>query len=123
MPNYYAHLIFGREVLAQLPPVLRGQLEGSGAPSTLGFTALTRFLLPSYDPEFCPNHRSVHAQGAGAAGGGALLQAVEDTFLRPWYAAGFLCHFALDSCCHYYIEEQHARGLSHAGRKPSWSGR
>jgi len=37
----------------------------------------------------------------------------------PWargYAAGFLCHFALDSRCHAYVEEKvWTEGLSHAG--------
>lgn len=46
-----------------------------------------------------------------------LLQAVEEG--RPeagGYAAGFLCHFALDSACHGYIEERAAAGpATHSG--------
>ncbi|MEA4954996.1 MAG: zinc dependent phospholipase C family protein [Pseudoflavonifractor sp.] len=117
MPNYYAHLIFGREVLAQLPPVLRGQLEGERGAFDIG--------LYGPDPLFCyhPMTRnfaritglSMHKEPVRPVAE-RLLQAVEDDLpYARGYAAGFLCHFALDSCCHYYIEEQHARGLSHAG--------
>lgn len=117
MPNYYAHLVFGREVLAQLPPILRGQLEGERGAFDIG--------LYGPDPLFCyhPMTRnfarttglSIHKEPVRPAAE-RLRKAVEDGLpYARGYAAGFLCHFALDSRCHYYIEERHAQGLSHAG--------
>lgn len=44
-----------------------------------------------------------------------LLAAVEEK--APFagsYAAGFLCHFALDSACHPLVEEQVSHGLAHS---------
>ena len=118
MPNYYAHLVFGREVLAQLPPVLRGRLEEERGAFDIG--------LYGPDPLFCyhPMTRnfprvtglSMHKQPVRPVAE-RLRRAVEDDLpCARGYAAGFLCHFALDSRCHYYIEERHTRrGISHAG--------
>lgn len=117
MPNYYAHLVFGREVLAQLPPVLRGRLEGERGAFDIG--------LYGPDPLFCyhPMTRNfpritgltMHKQPVRSVAE-RLRRAVEDDLpYARGYAAGFLCHFALDSRCHYYIEGRHAQGLSHAG--------
>lgn len=118
MPNYYAHLIFGRAVLSQLPAVLRSQLEAERVAFDVG--------LYGPDPLFFyhPMTRN-HARATGIAmhkqpvrpAAERLRRAVEDDLpYARGYAAGFLCHFALDSRCHYYVEEQVARwGLSHAG--------
>lgn len=111
VPNYYAHQLFGRQVLSQLSPELQEELrEGQAA-----------FELGCYgpDPLFCgtPLQRRVglgmHYRSVRPVAQ-RLLEAVQEG--QPYaraYAAGFLTHFALDSCCHRYIEHQMAQGLCH----------
>lgn len=118
MPNYYAHLVFGRMVFDRLPPVLRGQLNAERDAFHAG--------LYGPDPLFCyhPMTRNyarrsaleMHKQPVRPVAEGLKAAVEEDLPFARGYAAGFLCHFALDSRCHLYIEEQVERlGLSHAG--------
>lgn len=110
MPNYYAHLQFGAQVLAALPADLRARLEGEKDTYTLG----------QYGPDPLFFYRPIRGGAVRAAGTGMhrqparpvierLRRAVEEQ--RPFavgYAAGFLCHFALDSRCHVYIKQRAA---------------
>lgn len=121
MPNYYAHQVFGRQVLSCMAPFR----DGLGSEESGEYAA---FQVGLYGPDplffYHPMTRnsprmlgiSMHKRSVRPVAE-RLLQAVRDGL--PYansYAAGFLCHFALDSRCHYYIEECQARlGLSHAG--------
>lgn len=118
MPNYYAHLVFGREVLARLPETLKSQLEAERDAFEVGLYGPDPLFF--YHPMTRNFARTcgiaMHKQPVRPVAR-RLRRAVEDDlpFARG-YAAGFLCHFALDSRCHYYVEERVARwGLSHAG--------
>lgn len=116
MPNYYAHYIFGQKVFAVLPPLLRGTLERELSAFEVGLYGPDPlfFASPVTDPG--PRNLAINMHGESLLPvAKRLMGAVRDDlpFARG-YAAGFLCHFALDSRCHYYIEEQQAlSGLSH----------
>ena len=118
MPNYYAHLQFGGRVLRSLPEPLARLLKGER----------TAFDIGCYGPDPLFFYRPVKDNPVRRLGLGMhkepvrpmaerLLLAVEEN--RPQargYAAGFLCHFALDSACHAYIEERSAVGpATHSG--------
>ncbi len=117
MPNFYAHLDFGKKVLEQLDEPLRQELQseecsnayllGQYGPDPLFFykpyrfnqTRTQGFLLhrrPMY--ELLPRLRRAVDSGDPRARG---------------YAAGFLCHYALDSKCHHYVVSN--CGVSGAG--------
>lgn len=115
MPNYYAHLLFGRKVLSALPAPLAEGLREEGSAFEVGCCGPDPLFFHGYgrtDPlrelGLSMHHQScriparrllelVRAGRPGAAG----------------YAGGFLCHFALDAACHPYIEARAARGASH----------
>jgi hypothetical protein len=115
MPNYYTHLYFGAQVLAALPEELRARLEGERDAYTLG----------QYGPDplffcFLPGGGRARAIGHGSHGQPAapalerLRWAVQTQVpFSAGYAAGYLCHFALDSSCHVPIRQWF--GGSHAG--------
>lgn len=108
MPNFFAHLYFGRLVLQALPPPLQqaaaGEKEayqlGQLGPDPLFFYRLGRSSRAAHVG------RQMHRQPVSV-----LLPAIgqaaeeEEPFARS-YGAGFLCHFALDSRCHVYVREQ-----------------
>ena len=105
MPNYFAHLQFGVQVLAALPESLRMRIEGERDAYTLG----------QYGPDPLYFYRPVRGGKVRAVGRAAhrkparplmerCRQAIKEG--KPFavgYTAGLLCHFALDSRCHAYI--------------------
>lgn len=106
MPNYYAHLQFGDQVLAALPAALRARLEGERDAYTLGQYGPDPLFF--YHPVRCRSVRAVgvemHRQPVRPVME-RMRQAVEERrAFAAGYAAGFLCHFALDSRCHAYIK-------------------
>lgn len=106
MPNYYAHLKFGVQVLDALPETLRTRLEGEQDAYTLG----------QYGPDPLFFYRPIRCRTVRTAGVEMHRQPVRPVMERlrraveeKWpfsagYAAGFLCHFALDSRCHVVIK-------------------
>ena len=85
MPSTYAHRRFGADVLARLPEELRDKIEPYRALTT--FPALLRIAMLEHNPD-------------------------KDAALV--YALGFICHFALDSTCHPYVEQYvRSSGVSH----------
>lgn len=110
MPNYFAHLEFGRRVLDSLPLSLRKRVE----------VEKEAFFLGLYGPDplfFSPRRRvrqlgrSLHRQAVRPVAE-RLRQAMEDGLpLSHGYAAGFLCHFALDSACHPYVDTMASAGV------------
>lgn len=109
MPNYYAHLEFGRRVLDALPLPLRRTVEAEKE----------AFLIGLYGPDplfFSPRRRvrqlgrALHRQAVRPVAA-RLRQAMEENLpMAHGYAAGFLCHFALDSACHPYVGALSGRG-------------
>jgi len=116
MPNYYAHQVFGRQVLALLPQPLRDRVEEQSHAFLLGLYGPDPLFFAHPIRKAGPRRlaQAMHRQSAYPEAQ-ALLEAV--TADRPdaaGYAAGFLCHFALDSRCHSYIEACQHQGLSHS---------
>lgn len=118
MPDYYAHLEFGAEVLAALPYGLRLRLEEERDAYTLG----------QYGPDPLYFYRPVRGRAVRALGRAVHRHPVrpvmeclrlavgEGRAFSAGYAAGFLCHFALDSRCHPYIRRQEGGSkIAHAG--------
>jgi hypothetical protein len=107
MPNYYAHLQFGDQVLDALPEDLRTRLEVERDAYTLG----------QYGPDplffsFFPGGRRARVMGHGShrkpvsAALERLRCAVQTGVpFSTGYAAGYLCHFALDGSCHQTIHQ------------------
>lgn len=108
MPNYYAHLEFGARVLMALPEPLRARLEGEQ----------DAYILGQYGPDPLFFYRLIRGGGSVRAVGvrihhqpvrsvmERLRRAVEEGApFSAGYAAGFLCHFALDSRCHPYVKQ------------------
>ena len=112
MPNYYAHLQFGDQVLSALPLSLCASLEEEKDAYTLG----------QYGPDPLYFYRPVRGGAVRAVGRAAHRQSARPLMERcrqaieagkPFaigYAAGLLCHFALDSRCHAYISTLEERG-------------
>ncbi len=118
MPDYYAHLQFGAEVLAALPESLRLDLERERGAYTLG----------QYGPDPLYFYRPVRGSAVRALGRAMHRQPVRPVMERlrlaveegrafsAGYAAGFLCHFALDSRCHPYVRQRESGSkIAHAG--------
>lgn len=112
MPNYFAHLTFGGQVLESLSPDLQALLRPERAAFDLG--CLGPDLLFFYHPA---TRNAARLEGSGLHKRSALpavrrLRAgVERGVpMSRGYAAGFLCHLALDSACHPYINARSARG-------------
>lgn len=117
MPNYYAHRRFGAQVLAALPPALAAVLEREREAFDLGLYGPDPlfFYRPLLHSRAHVLGTSMHHQPVRPVAQ-RLRQAVEDN--RPFsrgYAAGFLCHFALDFRCHAYINDRNGHGVTHSG--------
>ena len=116
MPNYYAHLKFGDKVLEELPRELAGRIGREEAAFHLG--CLGPDPLFFYHP-IRPNgvrREGVRMHRASALPAAERLrQAIEAGVpMAAGYGAGFLCHLALDSACHGYVDSRAADGpISH----------
>lgn len=118
MPNYYAHLHFGQQVLSILKPALPLSSQEEQSAFQAGLLGPDPLLfyrpwLPNYPHTLgvTLHHQTVRPTAQ------RLLEAVRQGLpFAASYAAGFLCHFALDSRCHpYIIRQMQTRGLSHTG--------
>jgi len=99
MPNYFAHLTFGARVLAHLPEDLRTSLEGERAAFDLGCLGPDPlfFYHPATGNPARREGLKMHKCSALPAFR-RLRAAVEECVpMSRGYAAGFLCHLALDS--------------------------
>ena len=116
MPNYYAHLKFGDKVLSDLPAELAHIIDREREAYDLG--CLGPDPLFFYQP-IRPN--AVRREGVRMHRNSALpaverlRQAIEeDVPMSVGYGAGFLCHLALDSACHGYVNQRAVDGpISH----------
>ncbi len=112
MPNYYAHLKFGGKVLADLPGGLAKTIRKELPAFQLG--CLGPDPLFFYQP-IRPNAVRREAvwmhRGSALPAARRLRQAIEEELpMAVGYSAGFLCHLALDSACHGYVDERAAEG-------------
>jgi len=118
MPNYYAHYRFGQQVLSALPALLRELLRREEPAFEVGLYGPDPLFFARPSPAANPRRTAMDMHACSALEPSRrLLEAVRaDAPFARGYAAGFLCHLALDSRCHAYIAaHQHRPGLSHAG--------
>lgn len=122
MPSTYAHYQFGKEVWKQLPDNIRRDLSPYQDLYKIGLHGPDIFFY--YHP-LIPNRVSrtgyrIHDQKARSFFLPALQiirHSQDQTERLPMeaYIYGFICHFALDSECHPYVESRiMAAGISHS---------
>lgn len=120
MPSTYAHRRFGADVLAQLPYPLRRTLEQHRELYDMGL----------HGPDLLFYYKALQSNPVNRLGNAMHDQKGEVFFTRARsvventpearrdaaraYALGFICHFALDSTCHPYVEQfVRSSGVSH----------
>lgn len=130
MPTTYAHYRFGRDVYKHLPPQAQAVITSHGGLYNIGLhgpdllfyykvykknpVSQTGFAMhdqPGYEffRQAAQVMRKRHQKSAQKAGFSFL------TSSRYAYLFGFLCHFALDSNCHPYVEHMVRKtGISHS---------
>lgn len=118
MPSTYAHRRFGANVLEHLPEDLRGRIEPYRALYDIGL----------HGPDLLFYYHAVKSNPVSRLGNamheqpgrvffdrarGVVRQADERAAALA-YALGFVCHFALDSTCHPFVEKYtRSSGVTH----------
>ena len=112
MPNYYAHLSLGAQVLSQLPQELSLLLNRERSAFDLGCLGPDPlfFYRPTLPNPVRREGFAMHARSAQPVFGRLREAVEEDAPMSAGYAAGFLCHLALDSACHGWIDRRAAEG-------------
>jgi len=109
MPSTYAHRRFGANVLEHLPDELRNQLEQNRKLYDIGL----------HGPDLLFYYHAVKSNPVSNLGGAmhdkpgrvffdrarGVVRSEDDRAAALAYALGFVCHFALDSTCHPYVEK------------------
>ena len=109
MPSTYAHRRFGADVLALLPDGLRATLEQHRELYDIGL----------HGPDLMFYYKALQSNPVNRLGNTMHEQKGEVFFTRARtvvenapdkdaalaYALGFVCHFALDSTCHPFVEQ------------------
>ena len=119
MPTTYAHYKFGQEVISALPRPLQSSIENNRELFDIGVHGPD---LLFYYKVLLKN--PVNSQGYALHGkpadeffrrAAAVIEKSADPAAARAYVYGFICHFALDSECHPYIEKMiHTSGISHS---------
>lgn len=119
MPTTYTHYRFGNDVYKQLPLAIQESIDlyrglyniGIHGPDLLFYyKALTRNSINQ-------KGYSIHEKAGHCFFMPAALKVKNLADPGPYmaYLYGFLCHFALDSICHPYIQQMvHKTGISHS---------
>ena len=109
MPSTYAHRRFGADVLARLPEELRDKIEPYRALYDLGL----------HGPDLLFYYKALQSNHVSRLGGAmheqpgavfferarGVIRKAKNKDAALVYALGFICHFALDSTCHPYVEQ------------------
>lgn len=118
MPSTYAHRRFGADVLQQLPADLQEKIGQNRALFDVGL----------HGPDLLFYYHAAKSNPVGALGNAmhekpgrvffdrarGVVQKAKDRDAALAYALGFVCHFALDSTCHPYVEVcTRQSGVSH----------
>lgn len=119
MPATYAHYKFGKEVISALPRPLQSAIENNRELFDIGVHGPD--ILFYYHPLM---KNPVSAQGYALHDrmadefflhGAEMIKKTENPAAARAYIYGVICHFALDSECHPYIEKMiHTSGISHS---------
>ena len=119
MPTTYAHYKFGKEVMSALPRPLQNSIENNRELFDIGL----------HGPDILFYHRPIFKTTVSAQGyalhdkpadeffsrAAEVISQAEDPAAARAYIYGFICHFALDSECHPYVEKMiQVSGISHS---------
>ena len=110
MPNYYVHEVFGERVAHRLPAPLRRAIAQDPTAFRVGLYGPDPLI---FSPGCLNTARKLHANWQEE------LDCVQHLMNSPQagevsFAAGWLCHMALDDACHQYIHRmEEERDLSH----------
>ena len=118
MPSTYAHRRFGADVLVQLPRELREKITPYRPLYDMGL----------HGPDLMFYYRALQSNPVNRLGNAmheqpgrvfferarGVVRQAKDRDAALAYALGFVCHFALDSTCHPYVERYtRESGVSH----------
>lgn len=119
MPTTYAHYKFGKEVISALPRPLQNSVEKNRELFDMGLHGPD--LLFYYRPA---SKNAVNMQGYDLhdkmsdiffENAANIIEKAENPGAARAYIYGVICHFALDSECHPYIEKMiKTSGISHS---------
>ena len=119
MPTTYAHYQFGNDVIRILPGPLQKAIENHRELFDIGL----------YGPDIFFYYRIFHKNRVNAIGyrmheeyadiffkhAAEVIKQSENKSAARAYIYGFICHFALDSECHKYVEKMiQVSGITHS---------
>lgn len=119
MPTTYAHYKFGEEVISALPRPLQNAILNNREVFDIGvhgpdllfyYKALTANPVNRQGYELHDRPADLFFRHAAD-----VIRSAEDPAASRAYIYGFICHFALDSECHPYVEKMiQQSGISHS---------
>lgn len=119
MPTTYAHYQFGKDVIRTLPGPLQKAIENHRQLFDIGL----------YGPDIFFYYRIFHKNRVNAIGyrmheeyadsffehAAEVIKTAKNKSAARAYIYGFICHFALDSECHKYVEKMiQVSGITHS---------
>lgn len=119
MPTTYTHYRFGKDVISTLPRPLEKAVENNRELFDIGL----------HGPDILFYYQALRSNAVSAQGyalhdrvasefftrAADILKTAGDSAAARAYIYGFICHFALDSECHKYIEKMiQVSGLTHS---------
>lgn len=118
MPTTYAHYRFGTEVLEKLPQSLQETIQRDRELYDIGLHGpdILFFYKPLEKNTVNRQGGLLHQKPAAEFFEHAceIIEKAEDSNAATTYIYGMICHYALDSECHPYIEKIiHKSGISH----------
>ena len=118
MPTTYAHYKFGKEVISALPRPLQGAIENHRELFDIGLHGpdLLFYYKALVKNPVSDQGNELHEKQADEFFRHAVevIENAKDPAAARAYIYGFICHFALDSECHGYIEKMiQVSGIGH----------
>ena len=127
MPSTYAHARFGADVLKELSKYDKNTFAGSAAEVINQYREL--YDIGLHGPDIFFYYEPLHSNEVSALGNElhemsgrevlghfAEIAGPREYKARKAYLYGFICHFALDSVCHRYVNQSSAeKKISHVG--------
>ncbi len=119
MPTTYAHYKFGKEVISALPRPLQSAIENHRELFDIGVHGpdILFYYYPLKKNPVSAQGYALHDRMADRffLHAAEIIKQADDPAAARAYIYGVICHFALDSECHPYIEKMiHTSGISHS---------
>ena len=119
MPTTYAHYKFGKDVMGALPKQFQKTIKNGRQLFDIGVHGPDIFF---YYRVLTQNHVNMtgyelhdHPSDPFFGQAAKVIEKAADKEAAQAYIYGFICHFALDSECHKYVEKMiHVSGISHS---------